>query len=298
MILPLILHALQTDTVMSSQSFYSTNVFAVDLAWRDKSCAACEIFCDHHSCGFISHVFLSGSLLWLSHKVNSFQFSLNWDDSLSCNLRRDARSEISDSCSHTWVLSRDLNKRSIYLVVYDRVSTLEYDEMSCSACLALSSIVVHMLRFCRDVCSDSYFAVYDRACMFVTRSFCRILRFLFHMLESCRDVYNNSYLAVCDRICMLNLARRSIDHLAYLLYLTNICFAMLFIKVLDQMRFTSKIRSEIVCMSDVSSITLFDLQYFRIDSKMRFTSKCSIRSCFTRMTISLSLREIQATFVS
>ena len=48
--------------------------------------------------------------------------------------------------------------------------------------------------------------------------------------------------------------------------------------------FHQNIRSRIVSIDDVFFITLFDFQYFRTDFKMRFTSKCSIRNCFSYKT--------------
>ena len=138
-------------------------------------------------------VLLFDSLLWDSRNVSSYQFSLNWNDNLSCN-------------------------------------------------------------FERDVCLQSLI----HACM------------LFFVL----DVRWNISL-VCST------------------FMINICFEMSFIKVLNQKLsvltslflwfysifntfvLTSRClhrdaRSEVVCMSDALFITLFDLQYMRIDFEMFF----------------------------
>ena len=110
---------------------------------------------------------------------------------------------------------------------------------------------------------------------------CSIFRFLF----TCSNLVEMSAVTRISQFTIVfacwNRARCSTNHLARLLYLINICFEMFVIKVLDQKWFRT---------NDVFSIISFDFQYFRIDFKMRFTSKCSIKSCFARATFFLSLR--------
>ena len=84
------------------------------------------------------------------------------------------------------------------------------------------------------------------------------------MFRFCRDVCNDSYFAIFDSVCMFCFVR-CLNHFVCLFYLINLCFEIFFIKMFDQMRFTLKIWSEIVCIDDVFFLISFDLQYFRID---------------------------------
>ena len=111
-------------------------------------------------CWCIFHVLFFDNLLWDSRNVNSYQFSLNWNDNLSCNFERNVCLQF-----------------SIHVCMHIRM--LKYDEMfvacswhiySCSHVQILTRYN-HIFRSFRFVCmlkydfwrdvltNDSYFAI-------------------------------------------------------------------------------------------------------------------------------------------
>ena len=56
------------------------------FAWQ-KKIMKFDVLCEIFSIICIFRVLLFDSLLWDSRKVSSYQYSLNWDDNLSCKLK-------------------------------------------------------------------------------------------------------------------------------------------------------------------------------------------------------------------
>ena len=118
------------------------------------------------------HALLFDNLLWYSHKVSSYQCSLNWDDSLSCRLWdvwctssihvcmsrfcQDARNifavwpythariwrDVIDACLVVWLLYASVRTRNFVNWSISRFRLLfaqRYDEMLCfaHACLVI-----------------------------------------------------------------------------------------------------------------------------------------------------------------
>ena len=189
-------------------------------------------------------------------------------------------------------------QKTLCLAVYDRARTLEYDEMSCllaiDACLVVWLLSYASVRTrCLDKWSISRFrlvALHMRVYIsfdemswqtiymsrsFWLRSISSILVSHAQILTRCLD--SDTYLAVCDRFLHARIVL-DVRWIISLLIRSHMLWNAL-IKVLDQ-KFVSHERRFLYK-------TWFDLQYFRIDFKMRFTSSARSEDCSARTTFLL-----------